>query len=868
MKHGKMKACTARNLCAGILGMIILVIAGCASGKLSSELADYLHVPSPDWSEQIVYFILTDRFNDGDPSNSNQGKGEYDPNDHSRYQGGDLKGITDKIDYIKGLGATAVWITPPVANQWWDPMVNYGGYHGYWAEHLMKVDKHKGTLNDYKTLSATLHRNDMYLIQDIVPNHMGNYFRITGEGDDMVFERNTRSVPVTAPTQKPFNMVDWNNRPHRDAEIYHWTGNITDHNSDFNRHNHQLSDLDDLNTENPVVIKALKESYGYWIREVGVDGFRVDTAKYIPMDFWRDFFHGEGGIMEQARATGRTNFTAFGEAWYGSTAYNDTADRLIATFLGRDENPGFPQMLNFSLHSELIEVFARGKATDRMDYRMRSLKRQFRDLRKLYNFIDNHDMERFLSYASVEDLELALLYIYTIPGVPVIYYGTEQGFTGVRHSMFAAGWGSGGKDHFNTESRLYRYLADLAKLRRSNRVFSQGEVEVFATTRQGPGILGYKTSQEGRTFITLLNTSPNAILAGNMKTGIPDAILRPVYTLREDEQAVSTDPSGVFSLLMPAKSAIVYEVQTGKWPGESLAAGTLEGPSGVWKSARTVRGSAAGLTQARIVIDGNWRTGIPVSGTFETLLPIDSLSAGKHSAELAGFDRAGRLLVSAPYEFTVELDFRRVLGVTDPVGDDLGPKGVYGYPTDPSFDDRHADMVRMDVLTAGTNLQLVFTMNAPISTVWGPQNGFDHVAFYIYFQLPGSTSTVTAMPLQNAELPEGMTWDYFSQIGGWINFYYTSKDADAGNPGTSMVPGPEIKVDKANRQIVFTWSGESFGAPATLRGTRIYAATYDYDGMSSSNRAMKPEPGEWSFSGGDGATDPLFMDWIGPVNIP
>lgn len=139
------------------------------------EIQDWLQVPSPEWRDQIIYFIMTDRFDDGNPANSNQGYGEFDPRYNSHFSGGDLQGILDNLDYIKGMGATAIWITPPVANQWWDPKVEYGGYHGYWAENFKEVDKHFGTLEDYQRLSATLHRNDMYLIQDIVTNHTGNF---------------------------------------------------------------------------------------------------------------------------------------------------------------------------------------------------------------------------------------------------------------------------------------------------------------------------------------------------------------------------------------------------------------------------------------------------------------------------------------------------------------------------------------------------------------------------------------------------------------------------------------------------------------------------------------------------------------------
>ena len=112
------------------------------------------HVPSPDWRDQIIYFLMIDRFDDGDRANNDQRAGEFDPADGAKYSGGDLRGVRDRFDYIQALGATGVWITPPVANQWWNPRSHYGGYHGYWATDFSKVDAHFGTLADYQALVA------------------------------------------------------------------------------------------------------------------------------------------------------------------------------------------------------------------------------------------------------------------------------------------------------------------------------------------------------------------------------------------------------------------------------------------------------------------------------------------------------------------------------------------------------------------------------------------------------------------------------------------------------------------------------------------------------------------------------------------
>ena len=151
----------------------VLMLAACCGVQANDGP---LQVPSPDWRDQVIYFVLTDRFADGDPTNNNQGAGEFNPAKSSHYSGGDLKGIQQKLDYIQGLGATALWLTPPVANQWWSEKAQYAGYHGYWATDFTNIDAHYGTLADYQQLSRALHGRGMYLIQDIVVNHTGNFF--------------------------------------------------------------------------------------------------------------------------------------------------------------------------------------------------------------------------------------------------------------------------------------------------------------------------------------------------------------------------------------------------------------------------------------------------------------------------------------------------------------------------------------------------------------------------------------------------------------------------------------------------------------------------------------------------------------------
>ena len=182
-----------------------------------------------DWRDQVIYFAMIDRFDDGDARNNDQGTGEYDPRDRRRFSGGDLAGLTRRLDYIAGLGATAVWITPPVANQWWNDKAQYGGYHGYWTRDFTVVDAHFGTRASYRAFADALHGRGMRLVQDIVVNHTADYFGYDGTYDPTHPQQGFVLRPEhdghdRAGSQPPFDRNDVRKpgAPHG-RSIYHWT---------------------------------------------------------------------------------------------------------------------------------------------------------------------------------------------------------------------------------------------------------------------------------------------------------------------------------------------------------------------------------------------------------------------------------------------------------------------------------------------------------------------------------------------------------------------------------------------------------------------------------------------------------------------
>jgi hypothetical protein len=152
-----------------------------------------------------------------------------------------------------------------------------------------------------------------------------------------------------------------------------------------------------------------------------------------------------------------------------------------------------------------------------------------------------------------------------------------------------------------------------------------------------------------------------------------------------------------------------------------------------------------------------------------------------------------------------------------------------------------------------------------IVSMWNPPNGFDHVAFTAFVALPGSDVGVAAMPLQHAELPGGMRWDYRMRAHGWSNALYSARGASATSEGTVATPAPDIRLDRVAHTVTFLLSSTALGGLRSLSGVRLYLATWDYD---AGYRPLLPEADANTFSGGDGKADPLIMDDTVVITLP
>lgn len=809
--------------------------------------------PSPNWEDQIIYFVMIDRFANGDTSNDVlTDSGIESGIVNSKYNGGDIQGLIDQLDYIKELGATAIWVTPPVANQWWDGSVNYGGYHGYWARDFKKVEEHFGDVELYKKFVEEAHKRGMYVIQDIVANHTGN-FLIYKNGRYFL---NNQSVPTNKPDQYPFNMNDYNDPEQRKLNVYHWPSEI----KNPNQYNTEFSQLDDLNTENPLVIEALKDSYTFWIEEADIDGFRIDTAIYVPNEFWKEFLNGENGIYEIAQKVEKNDFLTYGEAWITPQPFTNVAEKSLNEYM----EIGFNSMLDFPLQTDIKRVFKEGKPTSYLEYRLNQRETMYKDPSRMITFIDNHDMDRFLKGSDINSLKQALTFIFTIPGIPTIYYGTEQNFVETRAAMFEQGFASGGVDHFDTTTPTFQYIKELTELRKNIPTFRYGKVEVLFADELGPGPFIYKVKDESKSYIILMNTSSNKKHATDVDLGIDEGtILKPILVNNMiNKEIVYSSP---LNILLNAKAIGIFEVTNEINPVKeedvSVEITNLE-EGQTFSENFVLKGTASNAKSIQVIVDREEKEYAKINLTqkqnepWEIPINISDFTPGQHNIFVKAYGRTPLIVdYSESYNINFEIPMVTLKIVEDSLGDDKGPNGTYSYPKDPTFN-KQMDIKEVELIQIGTMLRMVVTMEN-VTDIWNPANGFDHVTFQIYFDDPDKKGAVE-LPFQNATMPNSLDWDYEVYATGWGISLFSSENSSANKYGDPITPAPTTQVNKQENKITFMIPLSTLDT-SDLSGWTIYITTYDYDGIEGVLRPLSPNGGPWSFGGGN-PTDPKIMD--------
>jgi pullulanase len=357
-----------------------------------------------DWDESIIYFMLTDRFFDGDSANNDPYNQNYDAkNDRGTYQGGDFKGITEKLDYLDELGVNTIWISPIVENIKYDVRSNdehsYYAYHGYWASNFGKLNPHFGTMEDFHNLIDSAHERGIKIMVDVVLNHTGYGLKDI----DGLAENQPAGYPTDEERSTYSNLLRQGSNVGDDEVVG------------------ELADLPDFKTEDPAVRETIIDWQTKWIEEATtdkgntIDYFRVDTVKHVEDTTWMAF---KNAITEKM-----PEHKMIGEAW-GASADNQ---------LGYLETGMMDSLLDFGFKG-IAHDFVKGSlkaANDALIARNDKID----NTATLGQFLGSHDEDGFLHAIGNDKgkLKVAASLQATAKGQPVIYYGEELGQSGANN---------------------------------------------------------------------------------------------------------------------------------------------------------------------------------------------------------------------------------------------------------------------------------------------------------------------------------------------------------------------------------------------------------------------------------------------------
>lgn len=392
------------------------------------------------WRDEAIYFIMVDRFNNGDTKNDK----DANTTDLQAYNGGDLKGITKRLDYIQDMGFTSIWLTPVVDNE-------EDGYHGYWTKDFYKVEEHFGSMADMKELVKEAHKRDMKVLLDFVAGHTGNKhpWLFHKEKQGWYSKKQGKNDPIQIEGSSVFG-------------------------------------LPQLNFENEEVRKFLIDNAKWWIAQTDIDGFRLEGMQSIPKDFWSEF-------IREVKAV-KTDFFFIGDA-LASGASNIPAY----------QNMGIGSFLNVSSYKKMTEIFSKtGQSSNGLYKDWLSNQGAYPQPYQLGNFLDNQNTKRFTRLALEEKqypptrLRLALAYLFTSPGIPIMYYGTEIALDGGdppdnRRLM-----------DFKTDDKFLKYISKLGELRQQLPSLRRGTFEMLYD-KDGMSVFK-RTYQEETVIIALNNT--------------------------------------------------------------------------------------------------------------------------------------------------------------------------------------------------------------------------------------------------------------------------------------------------------------------------------------------------------------------------
>lgn len=563
--------------------------------NLTAKAASLAPYQQRDFQEEVFYFVLPDRFYNADTSNdlgAVEGdtkrvvsRGGLDKTHKGMYHGGDLAGLTEKLPYLDNMGVSAIWLTPILRNR--AMQAGTSGYHGYWILDFTEIDPHLGSNAELKNFIDQAHKRNIKVFFDIITNHTADVIKTKechGEdglgwivdvtkGNDCPFismaqlAQGKHYTPLIPKGEETLKYPAWLN----DMNVYHnqgdsfWRGESSVR-GDF-------AGLDDLYTQKSSVVNGMIAIYQDIIEEFKPDGFRIDTVKHVNLEFWQQF---SPALLQHAKSQGIDNFFMFGEV------YSFEPERL-SRFTTEAK---IPSVLDFAFQGAMTKALVEQQGTDVLaqlfakDHFYNTEHKYIRNTNanQLVNFTGNHDMGRFAfalkqsphnysEQAQIQRNLLAHAMMFFSRGVPVIYYGDEQGFVGdggdqaSRQDMmpsFVASYNDDdllatskttADDNFDTNHLFYQSFAKYAELYQQYPalrfgeqavVYSQDKPGVFAITRQ----MKATNKTKAQKLLVVFNTATNAqsLNVISEKTGVKQKEATLLYRSMKPSKAGEVAP--------------------------------------------------------------------------------------------------------------------------------------------------------------------------------------------------------------------------------------------------------------------------------------------------------------------------------------
>ena len=491
----------------------------------------------------VLYLITPDRFANGDPSNDTLEGARVDRSRSGGRHGGDIRGVTDHLDYISDLGVTAIWLNPVQKN-------SAGSYHGYAISDFYAVDPRFGTMDDYVEMIDKAHEMGLKVVMDMIFNHCGSahwwmedlptsdWLNVNNEFVQTNHQKWTAVDPHAAPSERSGFTDGWFNRG-----------------------------MPDLNQRNPLLATYLIQSSIWWIEYARIDGIRQDTHPYMDLQFGADWCN---AVLAEY-----PDFNIVGETWYpvgsGFPAWWQRGSKLNPV------DTGLKTVMDFNLAFIVPDAF--NEANDPSDGASKglfniyvSLANDFlyEDTENILIFLDNHDLSRFARKddAGLDKYRQGVAFILTTRGIPQIYYGTELLFTGTKNEGdgiirkdMPGGWQGDERSVFTSEGRTdmeneaWNYMSTILNWRKTSEAVKHGDLIQYAPLREYGDCYVYARIKGDETVLVVLNGSDNA---AELEMGRYSDVIR--------DYAAGTDvvTGQTFSLTeklpVPARGAYILEL--------------------------------------------------------------------------------------------------------------------------------------------------------------------------------------------------------------------------------------------------------------------------------------------------------------------